>query len=305
MRSQNTSLFVTLVIFAGFAALVQPAHAQSDQYKKKSKPAAAAPAAGDKGATPAAEPAKAADSSSGDKLDIKDLEQKYWAPKDTDFSVVQNRTYSKNKRLAFSAMTGPLVNDPYNAGFNYEFAANYYFDERYGVEAMYIKNDLSNSKNTKAFLSQLSGGSVAPDYNRDSSFYGLGFNWVPFYAKMSFLNKKIIYFDMQITPLIGMASYRQVTRNGDYGQTAFAYGFDITQYFFFSNNFAVRANIHNHYYDQKVVSYGNTSVPAGTSLRTDTADTTVFLLGITYFFDEDAFSNLGSKFKNMFHKSSP
>ena len=30
-----------------------------------------------------------------DKLDIKKLEQKYWAAKDDDFSVVQNRRYVK------------------------------------------------------------------------------------------------------------------------------------------------------------------------------------------------------------------
>ncbi len=302
MCSQKTSLSIATVVFFGLVLSSHNARAQSDQYKKKSKPAPAATAVGAPAAAASTEAAKSGDASSGDKLDIKDLEQKYWAPKDTDFSVVQNRTYSKNKRWAFSAMTGPIVNDAYSSGFNYEAELNYYFEERYGIEAMWMKNDLSNSKNTKAFLG-LSGGSTAPDFSRDTSFYGIGFNWVPFYAKMSFLGQKIIYFDMQITPLIGMANYSEVTNRGDRGQSSFAYGFDITQYFFFSNNFAVRANIHNHYYDQKIVSFGSTASPAGTSRRTDTADTTVFLLGVTYFFDEDVFSRMGSSVKNLFHRN--
>ncbi len=299
MRSQKTSLCAAKIVNYGAAlalsvgvfSLSSNAWAQADQYQaKKAKPAIAAdaqPATGTKktGAAAAAptEVAKPADAPAGDKLDIKDLEQKYWAPKDTDFSVVQNRTYSKTKRWAASGLFGPIVNDPFSTGFNYSGSVNYYFDERQGIEFMYIKNDLSDSKNTSAFK-HLSGGGTLPDFNRDTSFYGVAYNWVPFYAKMSFLGQKIIYFDMQISPLVGIAGYDQMTANGPRPQTAFAYGYDVTQYFFFSNNFAVRANIHNHYYSEKVVSYGNTLVPAGTSLRTDTADTTVFLLGITYFF---------------------
>jgi hypothetical protein len=34
-------------------------------------------------------------SGASEKVDVTDLEKKYWASKDTDFSVVQNRVYSK------------------------------------------------------------------------------------------------------------------------------------------------------------------------------------------------------------------
>ena len=52
----------------------------------------------------------------GDKLDLKKLEDKYWAAKDTDFSVVQNRTYTKEGRAFLSLSYGPLMNDPYSYG---------------------------------------------------------------------------------------------------------------------------------------------------------------------------------------------
>ncbi len=76
---------------------------------------------------------KAPEAKKDEKLDITDLEQKYWAPKDTDFSVVQNRTYTKAGRVALS-LSGPIVNDPFSSGYNPSVKVNYYFSERYGVE---------------------------------------------------------------------------------------------------------------------------------------------------------------------------
>ncbi len=220
-----------------------------------------------------------------DKLNMGDLEKKYWAPKDTDFSVVQNRKYTKAKRFALSLLAGPIVNDPYNTGYNYEMKLNYYFSERYGIEFFDDKADLSDSQTTKDFQS-LSGGGVRPDFNRDVNFVGVGFNWVPFYAKMSFLGKKIIYFDMQFTPFIGVETYEQVVNDtmNDPQKNSFAYGFDVVQYFFFSKHFAVQADLQNRYFQQNIVSYGNGLALPGAPKSSNTANTTNFLMGVTYFF---------------------
>lgn len=256
----------------------KPAETSATPAATTTPPAGATTNTASKDAKPAT-PAK-----DSDKLDIQELEQKYWAPKDTDFSVVQNRTYTKAKRWAASLLTGPLVNDPFNAGFNYALSANYYFDERYGVELMFQKSDLTDSDATKDFRKSVGGG-VRPDFNRDLGFYGIGFNYVPFYAKMSFLGKKIIYFDMQITPFIGMSSFEQQSQVKTPEESAFSYGFDITQYFFFSQNLAVRANLHNRFYTADVLAYTNGSVPAGEVVRSnESTNTTMFLLGLTFFY---------------------
>ena len=78
-----------------------------------------------------------------------------------------------------------------------------------------------------------SGGS--PNYGIMQNYIGAGFNWVPFYSKMSFLGKKILYFDMAITPTIGMTGYDQQLITGSQSQNAFTYEFDITQYYFFTS----------------------------------------------------------------------
>lgn len=274
----------TLLALCMFAA--SAASAQSKQYQRKSSAPAEAPigaAIPPKAGTAPAKDAKPNEPTSpkaeGDKLDISELEQKYWAPKDTDFSVVQNRTYTKANRFALTAGYGPTVNNTFSAGNYTTLQANYYFSERTGVEFTYMAADLRDSDATRKFKSGLSGGGVSPDFNREQSYMGIGYNFVPFYAKMSFMGKKIIYFDMQITPTIGMTKYEQQTDDGS-GKTesVFAYGVDVTQYFFFSQNFAVRLNLHNRWSSQEEVAFQNHN-----SLGKDSYNDTNFVVGLTWF----------------------
>jgi outer membrane beta-barrel protein len=286
MRMQNTTSAIAIKAIAIALILVfaWEAGAQSKQYQRKKKPTvtaarAVAPLAApaDKNAGPS-KPAEAKKDS--EKLDITDLEQKYWAPKDTDFSVVQNRQYTKAGQYAASLLYGPMVNDPFNSGYSTSFAANYYFDERMGMEFMYISSDLKDSKAVDSFRS-LSGGGTRPDFNRPVDYMGFGFNYVPFYAKMSFMGSKIIYFDMQITPHIGMSKYEQMTDTSSGNEeSSFSYGIDITQYFFFSKHWAVRANYHNRWYNEDILAFSTGEV----SKKSDLTNISHFLMGITYFF---------------------
>jgi outer membrane beta-barrel protein len=291
MRLQNTTVKI-LVICSLFVGANSFAQSKAYQRKKAAAPADAAlavPPAPGAVAKPAdgkpADATAAAPKKESEKLDIQELEQKYWAPKDTDFSVVQNRTYTKAGRWAASVMYGPVVSDPFSSGFGTALNVNYYFDERYGVELMYQSADLSDSDATKNFR-KFAGGGIGPDFNRDLGFYGVGFNWVPFYAKMSFLGQKIIYFDMQITPFVGMTSYEQQSEVKSPEQSEFAYGIDITQYFFFSKNMAVRAVLHNRFYKADVLAYTDgVGINAGEVKRSGEAtSSTMFLMGLTYFF---------------------
>ncbi|MEK6555886.1 MAG: outer membrane beta-barrel domain-containing protein, partial [Bdellovibrionota bacterium] len=281
----RTSIVAALVLFVATSGF-----AQSKQYQRKKPaeaPAAAAPGAPatapskDGKAAPAAKATPEVPAQpTGDKLDISELEQKYWAPKDTDFSVVQNRTYTKAGKLAASFMYGPIVNDTFSSGMNAGLLLNYYKDERFGFQAHYISSDLSNSDATKKFF-KLSGGATAPDFNRVKDYYGLGFNFVPFYAKMSVMGQKIIYFDMQITPTIGMTKYEQQQENGGgKSENSFSYGLDVTQYFFFSKSLAVRFDLQNRWYKQDVVAYKS---PFAKVRSGETENTTMFLFGLTYF----------------------
>ena len=230
-----------------------------------------------------ATPAKPADG----KVDISDLENKYWAPKDTDFSVVQNRTYTKEKRFFLSLQYGIPVSDSYNAGAYYSFTGNYFISERQGIQINYMRADLHPSSAVSDLANNYASG-VYPDHGTNTGYIGAGYNFVPFYSKMSVMGKKIIYFDMAFTPTLGYTMYDQDKLHGDQGQKALTYGLDVTQFFFFTDHVALRVDWKNEWYTQDVVKYSFTNVPtpqnegdpAGSKLIHDS----MLLMGITFYF---------------------
>ena len=224
---------------------------------------------------------------SGDgKVDISDLENKYWAPKDTDFSVVQNRTFAKDNKFLLAPHWGRVINDPYSEGNVFGLTANYFWSERMGVQLSYSKFDLSNNDATRdiATLSNTSG--AVPDHGKITGYYGIGYNLVPFYAKMSFWGKRIIYFDMAFTPHIGMTTYDQQIETGAKSKSAFTYGIDVSQFFFINNWFAVRADLRNKWRSEEVVKFrqGGSSIPTGTKLTDKMQHDTLFMIGATFYF---------------------
>jgi hypothetical protein len=109
---------------------------------------------------------------------------------------------------------------------------------------------------------------------------------------MSFLGKKIIYFDMQVTPFVGQTTFEQQSTVGTPEESAFTYGFEITQYFFFSKNFAVRANYHNRYYKADVLNYQNGAI----ALTDRSTNEQMFLLGVTLFTDVPSWQDIKGVF---------
>lgn len=211
-----------------------------------------------------------------EKLDIQGLEQKYWAPKDTSFSVVQNRAYTKENRFSLSLQYGPIINDAFNEGYNLGLKTNYFWDERKGVQLEYVSFNVKDNSTVRGFSSQYSG--VRPNIGRVKSMWGVGYNWVPIYAKMSLLGQRIIYFDMAFTPVLGMMSYEKTTKHGDLSDSSLTYGLDITQYFFLSKHIAIRADLQNRWWSEEVLNW-----TSGTKEKTQTTNSTVFFLGVTYY----------------------
>lgn len=212
-----------------------------------------------------------------DKLDVSDLEKKYWAAKDTDFSVVQNRSYSKNKRFAISAMYGPVINDSYSVGFAYGLSAHYFYNERNGIELQYLQNSTKDNNAVNVFNNQYG---TRPDFDRSQTYYGVNYNWVPIYAKMSLMNSKILYFDMAFSPGVGVTNYEQQAFNApSIAKSAPTFSFNITQHFFLSNHFAIRGEFQNRWFNEDIIGY-----KTNTSIRTDFAHDTNLLFGLDFFF---------------------
>ncbi len=217
------------------------------------------------------------------KLDIEDLEKKYWTPKDTKYNVVQNRTYGKEGKFALSLQGGLLVNDNFNEGFSFNGALNYYFNENHGVELNYFLTSLQDSEATTVFKERLGSG-VAPDFNRIQNYVGVNYNFIPFYAKVSVMGWKILYFDFSISPGVGLVTYEQLTEADTFNENlnTVAFNLDITQQFFFSKSFAIRMDLRNLWYKEKVLKFGGTVTKEERDPRN--SHTVFFNLGLQYFF---------------------
>lgn len=270
MRTQNASLYGFAL--SALSALAMNSGIALAQGGSKGKSAPAPQAAS------GTEAAK-----KDDKVDISDLENKYWAPKDTDFSVVQNRTYTKENRWFLTGHFGRPINDQWSVGNAYGGSVNYFWSERMGVQATYLKAGMSNNS-AADFIATHYGSGIYADHNRLDRYWGVGFDFVPFYAKMSFWGKKIIYFDMAFTPTIGMTTYDQQIESGNRSKDSFTYGLDVTQYFFFTNHFAIRLDLKNQWHNEEIAKYHTTgSTLTGQKVTDQTAQDTLFLLGFTFF----------------------
>src|ERR1700722_15225129 len=117
MRSMKTSvgiilferviLTMALVFFA--STIASTSIAKTDKYQRQST------------TTPdpnaAANPAPSASPSPDKKVDISDLENRYWTAKDTEFNVVQNRLYTKAKRFSVTLQGGTNLSDTYTSNY--------------------------------------------------------------------------------------------------------------------------------------------------------------------------------------------
>jgi outer membrane beta-barrel protein len=208
--------------------------------------------------------------SGSDKLDVKALEQKYWAAKDDDFSVVQNRAFSKNNRFFTTLHYGQAINDPYYTGSYLGASLGYFFNETWGLEANYMMSNFSDSKSFKDIVS-LGGG---PKVNEAKDKAVINVMWFPIYAKMSLFDKKIIHFDMGLSLGVGNFGYERKYYVGTFPAgseksekgTSLGYSLGITQQFYFNRLMAIKVDFVNTVSSQKQINYksrtdeGNKSV---------------------------------------------
>jgi outer membrane beta-barrel protein len=223
-----------------------------------------------------------------DKLDIKKLEEKYWAAKDDDFSVVQNRRYTKAQRYYLTVSGGVPFNDPHSTGSISSASFGYYFSERWGVEVNYSSATLKDNDSVSQFVGTYG---VIPNYNVLKSNIFLSGSFVPFYAKMSMMDKSIIYFDMGINLGLGNLNYDIAQLEGPIAKNTLALKFAVFQQIFFTENFALRAELANSWSNQERLKYYAPGTTVGGSVVTGLRDLgntiindTSLLFGITYWF---------------------
>lgn len=282
LRRSIAFFAITVLLSGGFA------HAQANKYQRPGKKAAettVAPAPGtatDKAAAPAAA-TKPTDAKS-EKVDIQQIESEYWQQKDTEFHVVQSRRYTKEKRPFVNLGYGVIINDNFNKGTSFALSGGYYYKEQMGVEAFYQSYDAENSKVTKEVLG-LGGG---PTYTRPKAQYGVTWNWMPIYGKVSVFDKTIIYFDMGLHVGLGMAEYAPMIETGAGTKVSKESTIerspmvivDLSQQFFLSEKWAFRFDVKNRFYKRDLKDFK----PPHGSKSSDNEHSIDAVFGFTYYF---------------------
>jgi outer membrane beta-barrel protein len=244
------------------------------------------------GATPAPGGAKASattvPAAGGDKkVDLTDLESRYWTAKDTEFNVVQNRLYTKAHRFSITPMVGVDLSSNYTSDYNLGVALNYYFSERQGVGIEGWKTSSTEAAFATSFEQQYQ---ASYNFNFPQGFIGAQYNWIPIYAKLSLLEKKIIYFDMSINPGIGATFLSSktfstpVSPSNQISQTPITFTLDVSQQFFLSEHWALKLDVDNHFYSETTYYAGTGSGnTAGTTVSSKFNYSAIFMLGVTFF----------------------
>ena len=239
---------------------------------------------------------KAADNASkgSDKMDLKKLEDKYWSSKDDDYGVIQNRTFAKKSKFFLSAVYGPLINDQFAKARAAGLMAGYYISEDFGIELSYLSYSSKKNDTVAEYENILAAAAVSPNYNLIKNTKAISVTYTPFYAKMAFMNKAIMYFDMGFTLGAGMTDYEQqkISKNGSGTKTqtnemisAPHFELGIMQQLFLSQYFAFRLDIKNSFYSQKIKQYeiGNAAAESTRAETTKSANDTTITFGLTVF----------------------
>jgi len=219
------------------------------------------------------------------KVDVENLEKRYWAPKDKKFKVVQNRSYTKTNKFFLSVMPGLMLNEEYSKGFATDVALGYFFNDRWGLELEYQAMSLSDNDLVEQVQTIGSGSGAYANHGKTTDYYGVTAKWMPFYAKMSFLGTKIVYFDLSLGLSMGNISYEQQNRTdtNEPVQSTIAYGFEVSQSFYMSRKFLLRVDYKHRFYSQEVIE-GGTLATQGDFIEDRAEDNISLNMGVTYIF---------------------
>lgn len=204
--------------------------------------------------------AQAVSAQTGDR-DPEEYEEDYdfsWLDPDKTVYVIQNRKYTKGRKLELMLGGGLNLSGPYSNSQVVMGRAGYFFNEQFGLSVLggWQSNGVSD---TLVELKKTS--SVFPNVREVESFFGGTFVWVPFYGKINLFNQ-IFYIDWAVEVGVASASTRtnmnfQAANPDTYASTThtgFLWGTGLK--FFITKTFAARVDMLALYFSAPVVRQG-------------------------------------------------
>lgn len=143
---------------------------------------------------PAPSPTPAVDEE--EKVDVDGIKEKYWARgEQTQMGVVQNRTYSKERKFQLALLGGVSFSDPFLMLEQVGVSFGYHFNEYFAVHLMGWKYFHQDSSAATYFKQELGG---VPNTNIPDFYLGGELSGSILYGKLSLVGKAIIYYDMHL-----------------------------------------------------------------------------------------------------------
>lgn len=181
--------------------------------------------------------------------------------------VVQKKPVTKARRIEISPFFSYLPNDDFVRGYVPGADIAYHFNEGVAIEATLAYGLHSN----KQLLGDIRKMGVQPAVLDRMGFMGsVGFNWSPLYGKIAYLERKIVAYDLFFATGFGVTNTEleitTSTTGGGGGETVEkekrdasfqGYYIGIGQRYYFTNWAALRLELRNYAYTQRVDSNYN------------------------------------------------
>lgn len=177
-----------------------------------------------------AQEAAVTDSSEAEYLEVEKVKEKYWAQgEESQLGVVQNRLYSKAKKIQLGVMAAKALDDPFLSTSLFGGTVAYNFTEFWGLSLIGWKYKVKPSN----ALNILRLGGKEANTVEPKSYFGTELSGSFLYGKLSLMGSAIIYYDMHFSLGSGVTK----TENDS---NSFSNSLGVGQRFYITQNISLK-----------------------------------------------------------------
>lgn len=192
-----------------------------------------------------------------------------------EISIIQKKYLPKTERFQFYLAGGMTTNSPWFLNLGAKINVSYFFTETFGIEVGGMF--LSNSEREVSKEIRETNRLQPEKFVNTKSHYGVDLVWAPIYGKVSFINNRIIPFDMYFSAGVGSSS----TNSQEGTNTTFHIG--TGQIFALSKSMAFRWDYSWNMY--KATPVADSALGTGTPESNNYNDL-ILTAGVSFFFPE-------------------
>lgn len=192
-----------------------------------------------------------------------------------EISIIQKKYLPKTERFQFYLAGGMTTNSPWFLNLGAKINVSYFFTETFGIEVGGMF--LSNSEREVSKEIRETNRLQPEKFVNTKSHYGADLVWAPIYGKVSFINDRIIPFDMYFSAGVGTSN----TNSQEGNVTTFHIG--TGQIYALSKAMAFRWDYSWNMY--KATPVADSSLGTGTP-ESNSYNDLILTAGVSFFFPE-------------------